>query len=129
VSSARWDGARPDEPQLPLYLAYGGLAEVSGVAFAQLRARKPKLIARAAHPDLVQAGRAAGKTPELPPAEREQWSAALASLAEDFLRGEAVLNPKRAGATCKYCGLQPLCRVQEVPVFEEESEADEEVEL
>ena len=37
----------------------------------------------------------------------------LARLARDYLDGDARVDPKDAGATCRYCGLQPLCRIHD----------------
>ena len=40
VSIASWDGDRPDDPQLPLYAAYGNVENVSGILFARIRSGK-----------------------------------------------------------------------------------------
>ena len=125
VSAAVWDGERPDEPQLPLYLAHGGIAGVSGIAFAQLRPQDTKLIARAERPELLGNGRA-GKS-ALDGATREAWAEALGVLARAFLRGEAVLNPKHGAATCRYCRMQSLCRIAEAPLLDDDTDAEEEI--
>ena len=40
-----------------------------------------------------------------------QWRDNLERLADDFLRGEASVDP--LSNSCTFCGLQPLCRVDE----------------
>ena len=40
VSTASWDGDRLDDPQLPLYAAYGNVENVSGILFARIRSGK-----------------------------------------------------------------------------------------
>ena len=48
----------------------------------------------------------------------ERWREILTALAEDFLSGNAAVEPLSA-STCTWCGLQPLCRVErEAPVLE-----------
>ncbi len=41
------------------------------------------------------------------------WKTELESLASGFAQGDARVDPKKGYATCRYCGLQPLCRVHE----------------
>jgi ATP-dependent helicase/nuclease subunit B len=112
VSAAKWSGERPDEPQLPLYYTHGGVTDVAGIAFAQLRVGDAELIARAEQPGAVLP--ASKSVTPLTSVEREEWAYSLTTLAGAFLRGEAQVNPKHKAKTCEYCGLQGLCRVQEV---------------
>jgi ATP-dependent helicase/DNAse subunit B len=44
---------------------------------------------------------------------RDAWQEALLHLAEEFLRGEASVDPKHGAETCKYCPLPGLCRIAE----------------
>ena len=37
VSTASWEGPRPEQPQLPLYAAFGGSTNLIGAVFAQVR--------------------------------------------------------------------------------------------
>ena len=46
-------------------------------------------------------------------AHKSLWRERLARLARDYLDGDARVDPKDAGATCRYCGLQPLCRIHD----------------
>ena len=114
-----WLGGRPDEPQLPLY-AVSGDAEVSGVAFVQLRASAvafmgltrddqvlPGVVTLAALKNL--AAQYAGW-----PALLSSWRAVLEQLARDYLDGRAEVAPKRYPKTCEFCDLGALCRVREL---------------
>lgn len=108
ATSAGWLGPRPDEPQLPLY-AIAAQERVSAVAFAKLRTGDMKFSGLSM------------KEKELPgvkPAKSWSalmagWKAELESLASGFAQGDARVDPKKGYATCRYCGLQPLCRVHE----------------
>ncbi len=121
VHSGLWEGERPDEPQLPIYALYGGIADVVGIAFAQIRSGKTKLLGLANEP-ASQLGaaqgsrgsrdRAAGDARTLAEHTRSEWDRALRVLADEFLRGEAPVNPKHGEETCRFCGLYGLCRVR-----------------
>ena len=57
---------------------------------------------------------------------RDEWSEALLSLAGDFLRGEAAVDPKDGRSTCEHCPLPGLCRVAERAVsIQEDSEVED----
>lgn len=126
VSPAAWQGDRPDEPQLPLYVTYGNLSDISGVLFAQIRAGKTRFIGRIrdaktqlyAKPD----NRSALAKYPYTESMRDEWSNALQNLAEDFLRGEATVDPKHDARTCRYCAFPGLCRVAEQGGITEEDE-------
>jgi probable DNA repair protein len=127
VSTKQWEGERPDEPQLPIYALYGNAAEsvdppcdgIAGIAFAQIRAGegKSKLHALAEDP-AAQLGphfaTAEGKAPRhvLSNEMREGWNSAIRSLAVAFLQGAAPVNPKHGATTCRYCGMEAICRVR-----------------
>ena len=42
-----------------------------------------------------------------------QWRREIDALGDEFVRGEARVDPKRGLATCRNCDLQALCRVHE----------------
>jgi len=46
-------------------------------------------------------------------AHKVLWRQRLSALAEAYLDGDARVDPKTPGATCRYCGLQLLCRIHE----------------
>ncbi|MBW4026785.1 MAG: hypothetical protein HIU93_05235 [Acidobacteria bacterium] len=130
VTSNAWQGERPDEPQLPVYALFGGIDDLQGVLFAQLRANACKfegLIAAetnthfAALPkDIAKIGDIYGDTGP------EAWESALLNLAADFLHGEAAVNPLHGAKTCRYCALPGLCRVAELQALTEEDNDDDE---
>ncbi len=116
-STSHWRGARPEQPQLPLYAVLLG-EEVSGIAFAAVAAQQARFIGL---------GRCAELLPGLKPAEtfdadgskqagqtweevRSAWAMALTALAAAHLRGDAAVNPK-SPASCRHCHLATLCRV------------------
>ena len=117
VSTAGWQGERLDEPQLPLYAAYGNVENVSGLLFAQIRAGKTRFVGRVANAQQqLQANLTASRSlVNLPYDEsmRDAWQDALLHVAEEFLRGEASVDPKHGAETCKYCPLPGLCRIAE----------------
>jgi probable DNA repair protein len=102
-------GARPDEPQLPLYVTVAE-PDAAAVAFAQVRAGEMKFVGLA---------RAAGVLPGAKPAapgwdeQRAFWRAELERLAGEFAAGNAAVDPKKPPHTCRNCGVQPLCRIGE----------------
>jgi RecB family exonuclease len=127
VNASDWNGDRPREPQLPVYALFGGVDRVSGVAFAQIRADETTLMARAEN----LAGTVSeqlGKVPEknrFDDEVRDQWRDALLSLAEQFLEGDARVNPRDEAKTCKYCPLAGVCRVHASGLWADEDEPGE----
>jgi len=103
-----WLGARPDDPQLPLY-ALNAKEDVSAVAFAKLKTGEMRYMGFADRKDLI---------PDVKPAKDwaalvEGWNKELEALGSGFAAGDARVDPKRSLQTCRYCDLQPLCRVYE----------------
>lgn len=130
VSAAAWKGERLDEPQLPLYAAYGNVDRVSGILFAQIRAGNMEFVGRAANAQqMVMADLTATSSLVNQPYNEEMhdaWQRALLQLAEEFLQGEASVDPKHGADTCIYCPLPGLCRVAEASVANDaETEADD----
>ena len=127
VNTNAWMGERPEEPQLPLYAIFGGIEEVNGVAFAQIRADETRLLARAADAAAMvseKLGPVSDKN-HLDDAVRDSWQEALLALADQFLRGEAGVNPRDGAKTCKYCPLTGLCRVHAAGTLEDEEDGGE----
>ncbi len=117
-SVAGWFGERPDDPQLPLYALATG-EEVAAVAFARLKAGEFGFLGLARDDGLVPGVQAVGehrgarRVADSWEALVVQWRASTDRLAERFAHGEARVDPKRGLATCRFCELQPLCRVHE----------------
>lgn len=103
-----WLGERPDDPQLPLY-ALNASEDVAAIAFAKLRTGEMRYMGFSRDKDA------------LPKVQQAQdWAALLAGwkqeiefLGASFAAGDARVDPKQQLATCRYCDLQPLCRVYE----------------
>jgi len=111
-----WLGERLKSPQMPLYcLALDELkaAPASGIAFAQVKQGQMKFV------ELAEAGifktlpYLAKKHQLLWEENRPAWPQLFEKLAEDFLAGEATVDPLDA-KTCDYCGLHSLCRLPQL---------------
>jgi probable DNA repair protein len=119
VSSRDWEPPRPDQPQLPVYAIAMEGEPVAGIAYAQIRSHDcrivdfpPKCTGRRARDDAAEQWRQ----------RRDEWTAELANLAGEFAAGLALADPKRAAATCRYCDLQTLCRIDEAPGGRDDSQ-------
>lgn len=125
-----WQPPRPNEPQLPLYAVFGNVDDVRGVLFARIRAGDTGFAGsvadvRAQLDANVEANSALAKDP-YSDSMRDGWSEALLNLAQDFMRGDAVVDPKEGKKTCRYCAFPGLCRVAELRnPLEEDLEAEE----
>ncbi len=109
-----WLEARPDEPQLPLYLT-ASEPTAQAIALARVRTGDVGFSALAAGPDLLQGrsnlqwkGQHASWS-----ALVDYWSDVLERLAIRFAAGDAAVDPKRLPQTCRYCDLPTLCRINE----------------
>ncbi|MGC2499470.1 MAG: PD-(D/E)XK nuclease family protein, partial [Acidobacteriaceae bacterium] len=135
ISPAAWKGDRPDEPQLPLYAAYGNVENLSGVLFAKIRAGSTGTKrntgfegrVRDAHAQLSEdfGNQQVIVTDAYSDAMRDDWARALQNLALEFLHGHATVRP-REPQVCNYCALPALCRKAElnlVPAAEDDEDA------
>jgi RecB family exonuclease len=116
VALSQWQGERPDEPQLPLYAAYGNIEDVSGLLFAQIRAGQTGFVGRVADAQNFSTDAAEIRSLANQPYDesmRDHWQDALLQLATEFLEGEASVDPKHSAKTCRYCQFPGLCRVAE----------------
>jgi len=121
VTPNDWLGARPDEPQLPLY-AVTADEHVSAVVYAKLRRGDMKMagfaIREKEFPGVKQAQSWSGLV--------EGWKSELAGLATRHAEGAAQVDPKHGLSTCRHCDLKPLCRVHErLSALAEEGEGGE----
>ncbi|NKB31817.1 MAG: hypothetical protein GKR91_01825 [Pseudomonadales bacterium] len=120
VSSKSWLDDRPEDMQLPLYYVIADnneLQPVDAVGIAHINAEK-----------IGHSGVAATNSfsKEVKPIEEERWSELSWSqtteswaikvqlFAAEFNRGDCAVSPVDTTKTCTYCGLQSLCRIQEL---------------
>lgn len=115
-----WCGARPDEPQLPLY-AISNEAPVAAVAFAQVGPDGLLFRGYATSAGILPGTKAFTDTADQ---QIEEWRRVMTPVAEAFRQGAAAVDPKKGHATCSQCGLMALCRIYESgPVPEEDTDA------
>jgi probable DNA repair protein len=117
ASAASWQNERPDEPQLPLYAAYGNVENLSGVVFAKISAGKTGFDGRIRNAQTQLCSHIGAQTSMVKypytDAMRDEWASVLHNLAEEFLAGVARVDP-REPKVCKQCGLHSLCRIAEL---------------
>ncbi len=116
-----WFGARPDEPQLPLYSVYMGIAghPVGAVMFGQVRLGDVRYKGLARNAEILPEVPALAQTKyavDFPTWDSllHAWYETLTRLATEFRSGYAAVDPKDYPTTCRYCHLTPLCRIHEV---------------
>ena len=108
-----WLEARPDEPQLPLYLT-SSEPTAQAIALARVRTGDVGFSGLAADPDLLPGRGNQWKAHHASwDALVSYWSHVLERLARSFAAGEAAVDPKRLPQTCRYCDLPTLCRINE----------------
>ncbi len=112
--------ARLLEPQLPIYAVADSHSEADGVAFAQLRRGDCKLAGIARDADLLPKVPGVANSKQAIDLELGDWSQVLAhwrkqleQLANDFVAGEAAVDPVSVEIACRYCDLPGLCRISE----------------
>lgn len=119
-SVSTWFGERPEEPQLPLYVAANQNGQqVGAVLFGQMKtgetaykgiAQKEKVInPKSKAFDESREASHADQWDNIVPA----WGGIINDLANDYRRGVADVNPKNKSTACKYCAMSSLCRVNE----------------
>jgi len=107
-SPNQWMNERPEDPQLPLY-ALNAAEPVSAVAYAKLKTGGMRFMGFSRAKDAI---------PKVKQAENWEtllagWRKELEALGSGFAAGDARVDPKKLLSTCRYCDLQPLCRVYE----------------
>jgi probable DNA repair protein len=113
VKADAWEGERPDEPQLPLYAGFGRVDGLQGVLLGRVREGETRFIGRVENADDVVAGDTKLTRPPYRAEMLQAWQRVLLNVGEQFLRGEAQVDPKRYPKTCEFCPLPGLCRIAE----------------
>ncbi len=113
-----WAGDRPQQPQLPLYAQAMG-DDVEAVSFAIVSSKDCsfKGLGRGEDtPGIKSDISAAVRLWDNPPQDwnslQEYWRQSLQNLAQQFLDGDAQVDPVDSRNTCTWCGLEGLCRIQ-----------------
>jgi len=119
---ADWLGERPKDPQLPLY-SVSHPRPVETISFARLKPGKMAFQGLSAQEEPIPGVKASEMAEDgfrSWEQRKSEWTARLERLALEFRSGRAVVDPAEGRTTCRYCGLEPLCRVDEL----EESNSD-----
>jgi ATP-dependent helicase/nuclease subunit B len=112
-----WTGARPNEPQVPLY-AIANSKRVVGAAFGQISADKILFNGIAQDSEIAPGLIDASELPKMDLPGNwadilQHWETVLSRLAREFLAGSAAVDPKHPATSCRYCELHALCRIRE----------------
>ncbi|MCA9780741.1 MAG: PD-(D/E)XK nuclease family protein, partial [Candidatus Eremiobacteraeota bacterium] len=110
-----WLGERPKDPQLPLY-SVSHPREVETICFARLKPGKMTFQGLSAQDEPipgVKASEMADDGYRSWDERKSEWTTRLERLALEFRTGHAVVDPAEGKTTCRHCGLEPLCRVDE----------------
>lgn len=119
-NSVNWLDARQDKPQLLLYLLAAEndpkLHKVSSLLYAQVNIEEMKYRGIAQNTDIYP-GVALEQQRNFPDSItwdelREFWQLSLQTLAQEFIDGYLLIEPKSV-TSCQYCHLDQLCRVKE----------------
>jgi ATP-dependent helicase/nuclease subunit B len=113
VKKDLWDGDRPDDPQLPIYAGYGQVEDLKGVLLGHVAEDKLEFLGRVEDGNLIMPGDTALSRPPYSAEMLHGWQIVLTELAQQFLNGEAQVDPKQYPNTCKFCDLPGLCRIAE----------------
>lgn len=118
VQPSRWTADRPEGIQLAVYasaLARTTSDPIRALAYAQVRAGEVAVSGIAEVADVWPALDVPGTEADWQ-AARDALQGKVELLASEIRTGLAIVNPRDRGLTCRYCGLQALCRI---PVLDE----------
>jgi ATP-dependent helicase/nuclease subunit B len=108
LTPKQWEPPRPDDPQLALY-AVSAKEEVTAVVFAKVRPGEMRMMGYSRDDKALPRVQKAKAWQSL----LRDWKNEAESLGKSFAGGEAGVDPKKDLMTCRYCGLETLCRVYE----------------
>jgi probable DNA repair protein len=124
VKANAWEGPRLDEPQLPIYAGYGHVDDLKGVLLGRVLEGEVKFLGCVENGNAIMPGDKKLAKPPYSAEMLERWQADLLALGNQFLAGEAQVDPKRYPKTCEFCDLPGLCRVAESDRAADEEESD-----
>ena len=119
-----WLGARPDEPQLPMYALAPGI-DVAAVAFGQVKAGRMGFKGLGREKGLLEGVVTIDKDRSTAAKQYqgdwgrvvEKWRVELEAIGGGFAAGDARVDPKRGAATCANCDQHTFCRIAEKGAF------------
>ncbi|MEA3363259.1 MAG: PD-(D/E)XK nuclease family protein [Thermodesulfobacteriota bacterium] len=108
------------EPQLPIYAVADPAFKADGIVFAKLRRGECRFVGVVREKGLLGKVRELTAYPqslELGLSDWDEllifWRQQIDQLAENFVAGEAVVQPYDLIKSCQYCDLSGICRIQE----------------
>lgn len=119
ASIGDWFGARPREPQLPIYSLYGvAAADVGALAFARVKRGDCGFRGLSPAADVLPGVDALGESKYADQHAswtqlQTNWRQTLETLARQFLAGDAAVDPRDA-RSCRECSFHSLCRIHEL---------------
>lgn len=121
TSSKSWLEARPEDMQLPLYYTVAAAQQqeqpITALAIAHVNIENMAysgLVATNNLHDKVKPVTASGQTDKDWQSLTQDWQTNVEQRAAEFIAGEAQVAPIKGRSTCQYCGLESLCRIQEL---------------
>ena len=128
IAPHKWEGDRPDDPQLPLYaITTADDRKLAAIVFAHMKAGSMGFRGLQADPKIAPGAALVSEPAHGMQAEIANWRTVLTNLGEKFVAGEAEVDPK-THKVCRNCDLPALCRVAELRdqnAGEDEAEDDE----
>jgi ATP-dependent helicase/DNAse subunit B len=126
-SAAKWlakgDGGRIEEPQLPQYALAAKLDVNDAVAFARVRSGDMGYEGLCGKGIGIKGIVACDGNRSVSGSWQQvldEWKVNINALASEFVNGRCDVSPRDANA-CNYCGLEAVCRIEEIGFnFEEE---------
>jgi len=112
------------EPQLPLYAMAEKLGADDAVCFARLRSGDmgfEGLSGEATDIKGIAVYKGNDEEAESWPELLESWRERIDALATEFIEGCCEVTPQDAKA-CDYCGLEAVCRIDEIGIDRDEEE-------
>ena len=106
-----WESERLGEPQLPLYTLSGN-EQTAGALLAFINGRETRFSGLVEEKELVPGSTSLVYKGDWD-ALQAQWKLSLHALAAEVMQGNAAIDPVDPARSCRYCGLQSLCRIDE----------------
>ena len=106
-----WESERLGEPQLPLYTLSNN-RQTAGALLAFINGRETRFSGLVEEKGLAPGNQSLTFKGDWD-ALLAQWKTSLHALAAEIMQGHAAVDPVDPVRSCRYCGLQSLCRIDE----------------